>query len=91
MVKDSRAPQGAHRIVPVNVPTPISVECDQTGAPITASERAITGIQSIWRVDDEWWRDRPISRLYYSLLMEDGRLMTVFQDLPSKEWYAQHY
>ncbi len=22
-----------------------------------------------WRIDDEWWRPRPVSRLYYHLLL----------------------
>jgi hypothetical protein len=91
MVKDSGAPQGAHRIVPVNVPAPVAVACDKAGAPIAVGERPIVGIQSVWRIDDEWWRDRPISRMYYSLLMDDGRLLTVFKDLLLEEWYAQHY
>ena len=102
MVKDSRAPQGAHRIVPVNVPAPIAVACDKTGAPIAVCPhpnplpegegmKPVGAIQSMWRIDDEWWRDRPISRLYYSLLMEDGRLMTVFQDLEDRTWWEQRY
>ena len=133
MVKDPRAPQGAHRIIPVNRPLPIAVECDASGVPVAVGMahtpaqpgaavphheaarrgvlhtpaggevegplppcggglgRGVAAIQSRWRIDDEWWRERPISRLYYSLLLEDGRLLTVFQDLHTGQWHEQHY
>ena len=42
-----------------------------------------------WRIDDEWWREQPVSRLYYSLLLEDGRAVTVYRDLVSGQWYRQ--
>jgi len=38
---------------------------------------AVAAVQDRWRIDDEWWRTRPVSRLYYSLLLEDGRTVTV--------------
>ena len=34
-----------------------------------------------WRIDDEWWRERPMSRVYYSVLLEGGRTVTVYQGL----------
>ncbi len=36
-----------------------------------------------WRIDDEWWRKRPVSRVYFSLLPEDRRTITVYRDLMS--------
>lgn len=91
MVKDSGAPQGAHRIKPVNVPTPVTVECDSRNAPVAVDDRPVAGIQSVWRIDDEWWRDRSISRMYYSLCLEGGPMVTVFQDLEEKTWWEQRY
>ena len=101
MVKDPRAPQGAHRIIPVSLPAPLEVECDAAGLPAqihvfakqlgTECEMHVEAIQSCWRIDDEWWRETPVTRLYYTLLLEDGRLITVFRDLTSGEWYEQHY
>jgi hypothetical protein len=44
-----------------------------------------------WRIDDEWWRTRPVSRLYYSLLLEDGRTVTVYRDLVSGRWFKHAY
>ena len=44
-----------------------------------------------WRIDDEWWRERAVSRLYYSLLLEGGRTVTVYRDLVSGRWARQDY
>ena len=42
-----------------------------------------------WRIDDEWWREQPISRLYYRVLLEDGMALTLFHDLLSGRWSRQ--
>jgi hypothetical protein len=50
---------------------------------------AVAAVQDRWRIDDEWWRTRPVSRLYFSLLLEDGRVMRVYRDLVSGQWFQQ--
>ncbi|MCA1597307.1 MAG: hypothetical protein LC772_12910 [Chloroflexi bacterium] len=50
----------------------------------------VTAIRDRWRVDDEWWR-QPISRLYFQLVLGDGRCDTLYQDLLTEEWYRQNY
>jgi hypothetical protein len=39
--------------------------------------RAVVRVQDRWRVVDEWWRERPIRRLYHDLLLEDGLRLTL--------------
>ena len=56
----------------------------------TSGARAVSAVQDRWRLDDEWWRERPISRVYHALLLEDGSLLVVYRDLVADEWYAQH-
>jgi hypothetical protein len=48
----------------------------------------VEAIQEIWQVDDEWWRT-PLSRLYYRVVLENGRLMILFRDLLDGTWYRQ--
>jgi hypothetical protein len=71
------------------------VEADGEGRPaaVTLSDRrlAVVAVQNTWRIDDEWWRERPVSRAYYELALEDGRLVTVYQDLVRGGWYEQRY
>jgi hypothetical protein len=54
-----------------------------------AGPRAVSAVQDRWRLDDEWWRERPISRLYHTLVLEDGTLLVVYRDLLVDEWYVQ--
>jgi len=71
------------------------VEADEQGRPISVylSGRRYTveAVLETWRIDDEWWRARPVSRLYLSLLLEDGRTVTVYRNLVSRRWAMQAY
>jgi len=48
-------------------------------------------VEDRWRIDDEWWREEPVCRLYYKLLLEGGGHITVFRDLTGDRWYEQRY
>jgi hypothetical protein len=90
-----RAAARAHRLRPLNRARPIRVEADESGEPqavVLGRERlAVAAVQDRWRIDDEWWRKRPVSRVYFSLLLESGRVMTVYRDLMSSRWCKQTY
>ena len=51
--------------------------------------RQVLEVLDSWRIDDEWWRKQPVSRLYYRVLLEDGTVVGLFKDLVSGEWYRQ--
>jgi len=51
--------------------------------------RSIAAVQDRWRIDDEWWREHAISRMYYTLLLDDGTLLTVYHDLVADVWFEQ--
>jgi hypothetical protein len=53
--------------------------------------RPIAAIQDRWRIDDEWWRENEISRMYWSLQLEGGRVVTVYRDLIGGGWWLQRY
>jgi hypothetical protein len=73
----------------------------------TAGRRPISGqifevidISEIWRIAEEWWRDTPIRRTYFQLVLDDGRPLTIFRDerTPSEggadalgAWFEQRY
>jgi hypothetical protein len=71
------------------------VEADDDGRPtavyLSGRRHAVEEVLETWRIDDEWWRQRPVSRLYFSLLLEDGRTVTVYRDLMSGRWAKQAY
>jgi protein ImuB len=95
VVAHPRAPARPHRLRPLREPRPVAVEADGEGRPVavTLSGRrmAVLQVQDTWRIDDEWWRERPVSRLYWRVSLEDGRVVTVYADLVRGGWYEQRY
>ena len=71
------------------------VEAGDDGQPaaVHLSNRrfAVEEVLETWRIDDEWWRERPVRRMYFRLLLEGGRLVTVCQDLLRGSWFEQAY
>jgi hypothetical protein len=58
--------------------------------------RAVEAVQDRWRIDDEWWRETAVSRMYYELRLEGERVVTVYRELGAagaKEggWWLQRY
>ena len=94
MVAHTRAAARAHRLRPLNRARPIRVEADESDEPqavVLGRERlAVAAVQNRWRIDDEWWR-KEMSRLYFSLLLEDGRTLTIYRDLVTGRWSQQNY
>ncbi len=95
MVKDPGAALRTHRLRPLAGPQPLRVETDDCGYPasvtIEGAVRMVALIQDRWRIDDEWWREPPVSRMYYRLQLEGERVMTVYQDLAGGAWWLQRY
>jgi hypothetical protein len=95
VVAHPRAATRAHRLRPLNQPRPIDVEADESGEPrvvvLGREHLAVAAVQDRWRIDDEWWRERPVSRLYFSLLLEDGRVAAIYRELVTGRWAQQNY
>ncbi len=94
MVADTRAASGARRPRPLNQPRLVSIELDDSGAPIAlllGQRCAVETVIETWRLADEWWHPQPVCRAYWRLLLEDGRTIDVFRDLTRDRWYRQAY
>jgi hypothetical protein len=81
-------------IKPVNLPESIKVEEHSSGLPMAVwipDKMRITTIGDCWRIDDEWWRDDPISRLYYTVIFHSGQRLVIYKDLNNGQWYQQKY
>lgn len=80
------------RLRPLDVPRPVRVDTDDEGRPVALHDsrrtRAVVAIRETWRIDDEWWR-RPISRLYFAVVLENGGAVTLYRDLGSGRWFLQ--
>jgi hypothetical protein len=73
----------------------LPVEADNRGHPravtFEGTRRAVTAVQDRWRIDDEWWREKAVSRMYYELRLEGDRVVTVYRDLEGGGWWLQRY
>ena len=81
------------RLRPLGRPRPVSVRTDEAGEPLYVRlpgrpARRVEAIRERWRIDDEWWR-QTISREYRAVVLDDGRVVTLFHDLLDGLWYAQ--
>jgi len=92
MVEDSGKTLRADSFKPVNTPEALRVEENAAGLPAAVRVKhrlAITAIEDKWRIDDEWWRSQPVSRLYYTVMLASGIRMVLYKDLIGGEWYRQ--
>lgn len=93
MEPDPRAPASAGRLRPLSQPVAVRVQADADDLPraiwLRGRRRTVAGIDEVWRLDDEWWRTRPIQRCYVRCLLEHGRRLTLYQDLTDGRWWLQ--
>ena len=94
MVENTGTTLRADTYRPVNVPEPVRVEEDAEGIPVSVrlpKRQKITDIEDRWRIDDEWWRHEPVTRLYYAIRLGSGQRLVLYQDIVTGEWYRQAY
>ena len=94
MVKDSGKTLRADTYRSVNAPEPVDVEEAPSGLPLavkTPRRQAIKTVEDSWRIDDEWWRRQPVSRLYYEVILDSGQRLVLYKDLIDSRWYRQSY
>ena len=92
MVEDSGKTVCHSSLKPLNRPEPEAVAEDASGRPLalrTDRRQLIKVIDDRWRIDDEWWRNEPISRMYYAVRLASGPKLVLFKDLLSGRWYRQ--
>jgi len=94
-VEASAAKTNGRRLTPLNRPRRIIIDTNDDGAPaavrLANGRFSVESIVESWRIDDEWWREKTISRLYRRVLLEDGRVVDVYEDLVSGKWWRQAY
>jgi hypothetical protein len=95
MVKDTRKTLRADTYRPVNFPEPVDVEeASSFSLPLAVRvprRQAVVNIEDRWRIDDEWWRQEAISRLYYEVTLDSGQQMVIFKDMINGGWFRQAY
>jgi hypothetical protein len=94
MVSNSGATPDKGSFRPVNPPLPIEVSESAHQTPrvikVNGHWRKVVSIDDLCNVDEEWWRERPIVRMYYRVNLESGSQITVFRDMLDGAWYRQN-
>ena len=94
MVTDTGKTLRTDSIKPVNLPEPLQVEESPAGLPVAVRlkrRQSIIAIEDCWRIDDEWWRSEPVSRLYYAVILASGQRLVLAKNLIANNWYRQSY
>ncbi len=92
MVEHSRATARSGDLRPLNLPRPLTVEADAAGRPLAVTREGIrqdvVRIRDVWQIEVEWWRD-PVARRYFLVVLDDGVILAIFQDLIAGDWHEQ--
>ena len=94
MVKDTRKTLHTDAFKLLNIPEPVSVEESPSGIPLSLGSkqrREVAAIEDWWRIDDEWWRADPLSRVYFTVRLASGRRLVLYKDNINDRWYRQSY
>jgi hypothetical protein len=80
----------------VSAPPPIPtkslfLDLSRQGIGIQSGRQLVIAIEDRWRIDDEWWRNEPVSRFYYSVRFASGQRLVLYKDLIQGKWYKQTY
>ena len=70
------------------------MEEDVAGLPAAVRlkrRQKIIAVEDCWRIDDEWWRSEPVSRLYYAVILASGQRLVLSKNLIDNRWYRQSY
>ena len=66
---------------------PAQVEIGRDGNPVRLDDRPVEQVRERWVVEEGWWTDAPVRRAYAELVLADGGLAIVFEDLVGGGWH----
>ena len=74
-------------------PKPVEVEAGADGAPLRIGGVEVEAVRERWLVEDRWWTPKPLQRMYFELVLEDGCDVVVFREpaepIETSRWYEQ--
>lgn len=87
----------------LNEPVPADVRLGADGRPASVAWRAPRGarrgtraphervevVLDTWCVDDAWWGERPVQRLYHEVQLVSGVRLVLSWDMIEARWLAQ--
>jgi hypothetical protein len=74
-------------------PLRVQVQLNRQGLPaafalgVGGQPRRVVWLDERWREERHWWDLQPVQRDYYRVMLADGALCNLFQDLINGDWY----
>ena len=87
MSKPMSPPRPAPTLRRLSLVQPAQVELGRDGTPVRLDDRPVEQIRERWVVEEGWWTDAPVRRAYAELVLADGGLAVVFEDLIGGGWH----
>ena len=83
---------GASPLRYLSPPRPVRVVAGPTGVPCAVladgRRRAVVAVRDEWLVQDRWWTDQPVDRHFFEIVLEPGRVVTVYRDTRADAWFG---
>jgi hypothetical protein len=71
-------------------PEPVEVRVGADGVPLQVAGAKVEAVREQWLVEDRWWTPKPLQRMYFEVVLADGRNLVVFREPPDGvRWYEQ--
>ena len=75
---------GAGAVRYLSAPRAVAVEVDDEGRPRALIDggrrRVVREVREDWLLDDGWWTDDPISRHYFELRLDGGKIAVIYRE-----------
>ena len=95
MVSNSGRSADTRRIRRLKSPSVTEVEAGAGDIPLrirlNGRWQDVSLLRQPWRIDQHWWREGTVSRMYYRVATEDGPPLTIYQDLDRGKWFRQEF
>jgi hypothetical protein len=72
--------------VPLRVRVSLDAAAQPTRFQLGDEVKVVVGLDGTWREERNWWA-KPVRRDYFRLILTDGSLRNIFQDLATDEWF----
>ncbi len=83
----------ATRLKRINEPVSADVWLGADGRPASVvwhqRRERVECVLDTWYVDDAWWSERPVQRLYHEVQLDSGTRLVLSWDMVDGRWLAQ--
>ena len=74
---------------PIPMPCKVQENAEQRPVAVTlfGQQLEVESIEERWEDEEDWWKDNPLVRVTYQVVLADGRRLTIFKNMLTGGWY----